>query len=294
MVCLSCRAVTARHSDRGRFLVLSVATLVAAVAAAACGSSSSGGIKFAPDASRSDAVSEGRDSAPDLGVPPTPEAGPGCAPYGAGDFSPLYEGPTGPHAGACSLAQLEGLVDDCFGSGATSTACSAWTASTANKTCLGCWSGPATTMGSTWAPVLYTTNGGEAVFPNVAGCIALSDPSAPICAQATEYALECDFQACVSYCPIPTTGSTAAALNALGDCFVQADTESDSGPAGPCASYAEKANQCANELSSGGPAAYCYDVATQATALLQYLELACGPAVDASAPPPIDGGADAK
>jgi hypothetical protein len=294
MVRFSCRAVAARQSDRGRFLVLAAATLVAAMATAACGSSSPGGIVFAPDASRSDAVSDARGSVPDVAVPPMPEAGPGCAPLGATDFSPLYEGPTGPYAGACSPAQLEGLVDGCFGSGATSTACSEWTASTANKLCLGCWTGPATTMGSTWAPVLYTTNGGQALFPNVAGCIALSDPSAIICAEATEYALECDLQACVSYCPIPTTGSTAAAIDALSYCFVQADTGPDSGPTGPCTSYAEKANQCASELSSGGPAAYCYNIATQPTALLQYLELACGPAVDAGVPLPTDGGADAK
>jgi hypothetical protein len=222
----------------------------------------------------------------DVGVT-VPDAPGLCAPVGALMFNPSYQKPIGPYAEDCTEDQLEKLLTACFGSDATNDACTKWLTNDDNQTCLGCWAGSA--KASPWAPVIYSTNGGEAIFVNVGGCIALADPLELQCAQATEFLLECQMQACVAYCPIPTTGSTKAADDALETCFTDAAK-------GACSMYADQAGTCEETLGpdSGTKslAAFCYQSVTLPEALIEYLTLACGPYVDAGLPPPppVDGG----
>jgi hypothetical protein len=199
------------------------------------------------------------------------------------DFKTVYETPSGPYAGACTTDQLDKLVAACFGSMATTAACSAWLAASDNQACLGCWAGPAEGAAGTWPPVIYAANGGQAIFVNVGGCIALADPLQIECAQKTEFALECALAVCVPYCPIPTMGSTKVAEKALDGCLETAGQ-------GACSMFAQQAAACETELSGSpaekSPAAFCYAAATSADALMEYLSLACGPNEDASTGPP--------
>jgi len=221
----------------------------------------------------------------------SPPAAVSCAPGALASFEPHFYGNVGPYAGACSDAQLDTMVAACFAASATKPACDSWVDDTANAGCLACWAGPTDGMGgatvTSWAPVLYTTNGGQAVVINEGGCIALADPSALMCAQNTEYAFECDFAACESACPIPAMGDDTAmmtATNDLFDCFTVAES-------GGCASYAAQASTCESSLMNG-PAGFCYTAAMVPDDLLKYLRLACGARPqDAGLPvPPEDGG----
>jgi hypothetical protein len=136
-------------------------------------------------------------------------------------------------------------------------------------------------------------NGGQQIYVNVGGCVALAAPSEVTCAVETEYELECEMAACVPACPIPKTGDATTASHALGQCLEAADQ-------GVCSKYATQLTACAEMLSAdgaaGGAAAFCYSAATSATALRQYLELACGPPPSepeggAVPPPTPDAGA---
>jgi hypothetical protein len=221
-----------------------------------------------------------------------------CVPADVSGFKPSYEPPPDVSPmGGCSTDQLDSLILACFDPTATSAMCNAWVSAKKNEDCLHCWSGPVTA--ASWAPVIYSTTpgGGQAIFVNTGGCIALSDPGQVTCAQNTEYALECVLAACSSSCPIPDTGDTMAASNALNTCI-------DAAATGGCAAFATPANQCAAALDPGDageagsawdagdaeadPAAFCYSADTNPKDLLRYLTLACGPGAKRSPPP--DGG----
>jgi hypothetical protein len=123
-------------------------------------------------------------------------------------------------------------------------------------------------------------------FANLAGCIALSDPSALACAKSSEDAFECNLAACESECPIPSTGDTRKAMTAFLSCF-------DEASCGVCATQNATANACAGTLTAGsGPAAYCGDINSNGGHLIEYIALACGaPPTDGGSP--IDAAADA-
>jgi hypothetical protein len=223
-------------------------------------------------------------SSPDA-IPPAP-----CAPGNVSGFSPMWRAPAHLHAGACSYEQLAGLVEDCFatatpdgGPGASQARCNEWVEDSNNASCLSCWAAPVTA--ATWPPVVYLSSsaGGQEVFINIGGCIHLLDPSEDKCALNIEYELQCDLAACAPSCPIPGMGDTTRAIDALDQCLSHASS-------GVCSAYGDPANQCAEMLTGDGgnsPAALCYAANSNVDAFLQYLLLACGPAVS---PPPSDGG----
>jgi hypothetical protein len=208
-----------------------------------------------------------------------PDAIPACGPADASAFEPTWDPPVGPHEGACTDAQLEGLISACFAAFATTENCTAWEEEPTNLRCLGCWSGPVTAR--TWAPYLYVNNPGETDYVNVAGCVALADPVALACARSLEAALQCEFAACLGPCPVPNGGTPdqiAAAEQALSDCYDRADES-------VCKTLVDEGTQCGQPLEDAGPASFCFLTGRSTSALLQLFSLACGGA-------PTDGGKD--
>jgi hypothetical protein len=160
---------------------------------------------------------------------------------------------------------------DCFDMAtATTTACSGWLADTTHATCVSCFLGPVTAK--TWAPFVYTVNGGEAEYVNVGGCLALAAPGDAMCAEAIQALLTCDIAACVINCPIPTDDSAPdfkAAVNALNACFDAADV-------GGCQNLAQYAKPCAG-LADAAPTSFCFAAGGgDLDALRQTFALACG------------------
>jgi hypothetical protein len=207
----------------------------------------------------------------DAGIVPTEAAPPSpCGPGNVSGFVPSYEQPVGPYTGDCTMDQLNHLIADCFTVGGKD--CTAWLANPKNNACISCWAGPITA--SSWAPVVYSLNGGEANFINAGGCVALADPGQLECAQETEFDLECDLAACVEQCPIPKTGDTQSAGTALDECISAADKAG-------CATYAAARLACETKIGSDptpAAAAFCYSANSNPTDLLKYFVLACGPA----------------
>jgi hypothetical protein len=190
-----------------------------------------------------------------------------CAPQSIVDFKPVLHGQVGPYANACTVAQLTDLVNACFSD--DMPACDSFVNNPANTACNNCWSGPFTQ--AAWAPFLYVNNPGQSTYTNVAGCIALSDPSALMCAQQQEYAFECIIAACEAACPVPTTGDPTDAINAFNNCIGEAEC-------GVCTKYSAAADSCGAVLAASGPAAYCSQANMNSDDLLKYFLLACGPA----------------
>lgn len=238
-----------------------------------CGASGTG--QAGPSTEASGAGGSGGGSPEgDVSSPPPQST---CIPGSVSSFLPVYKTPIGPYAGACSATQLQGLVASCFGD--QTDECMRWVED--NGPCAYCAVGPAWAEGG--KPLLVPVDGAVYVV-NEAACIALSDPSELTCAEETEYAFECEVQACALFCPIgpDATGADQAALN---DCF-------DAAFRGGCWTYGEGAKKCQETLADG-PAAYCHEVAAKPTAhsgreLLHFLALACGPSLANG-----DGGDDA-
>jgi len=248
------------------------------VAGGGCSSASPSGTPDAgSDATTPDARAEAsQDTGPADVTKPPADAKSKCAPGDISGWKPVAHGQIGPHANVCSVSQLTTLVADCFASTSSTVACDAFYNDPANTTCNGCWSGPVTA--ANWAPFLYVDNPGQSTYTNVAGCIALSDPTEKSCAAATEVGFECLLAACQASCPVPSTGDPTAAIAAFTQCFADAEC-------GVCAKYSAPADSCGMAIATGGgPAAYCSTANSSADALLQYFILACGP-------PPTDAGA---
>ncbi len=211
-----------------------------------------------------------------------------CAPGSVSTFVPVYK-PTPRYADKCTAKQLETVVDDCFDPATDSqSACNAWASDARNSACRGCWSGPAESMSSstdtgsttTWTPYIFVANPGQTTYVNVSGCIALADPSELPCAQTIQNDFACELDACGASCPVPISGSTANAMNALEACFVSADM-------GGCSIYATEAKACRKTVAADSAAAFCLDAEKEdPDALLEYFTLACG-----EAPPGGDAGA---
>ena len=255
-----------------------------------CGAPSVGA--FLSDGGASDARSDTEHVEPpypDAGASPDRSLDASCSPGTTTNFAPVFNLPVGPYAGACTTSQLEAVVSDCFASTAMSTDCNKWVDDAKNAACVACALGPLTA--ATWAPVLYADDGAE-LFLNLGGCVALADPSQLTCAEAFEYATECNVAACLTACPIPPSGSTTAFYG----CLTAADEDG-----GACATYADKAVTCTAALNpdaSTSPASFCLGIGSSPDAgaspddpLLRFLTLACGPApaVDAGSPK-YDGG----
>jgi hypothetical protein len=198
-----------------------------------------------------------------------------CNPGDVSSFIPTFKRPVGPYEGACSLATLATLAT-CF---VEATAPSEYSACVqhAGALCASCVASKPPNPSGT--PFLVPEDGATGIVDEGA-CIALSDPSQLTCALKTEYALECAWAACVTFCPIAPTGDAGDVTEAnlaLDTCFNEAWIAG-------CSIYALRATTCQDDLV-GGPAAYCLNATKNAKDLLEYLSLACGPS-------PLDGGQD--
>jgi hypothetical protein len=253
------------HLGLARLVGRSLVLLASAGCAASRGDPRDAGgdttaVNVAPDASDASDDADGSDAVPT------------CGPDDAVSFTPRWNPPAGPHEGACTAAQLAGLVAACFAAFATVDNCTAWEEEPSNLGCLGCWAGPITA--SRWAPYLYANNPGETDYLNVAGCVALADPTAVPCAKELASALECELALCLPSCPVPNAASpeeVATAENALGRCYDKVDD-------GRCRAFAASASACAGPLEDAGPASFCFAASSNTNALLEFFSLACGSA----------------
>jgi hypothetical protein len=271
----------------------------AAVAAAGCFSSSSGGgspgvsfdagfdSTFPDDAEGVDTsappVEAGNDvtvtpqeAGVDAGIDAAPEAG--CAPGSiAGFVVPPYV-----HAEnggiICQDSEDGWFAQQCFGAGADLETCAAFATSApadagpeagpviTSQGCATCLLTPANSDAG-WGPGVAAT----IVVPNIAGCIELADDSdAGIsCAMAVQAAAACVDYACKTSCPVTDDAQRAA--------YIACTTSAGSGV---CAAYTQAANACiATELGDGGSFTnqnvqeWCFsstDPATQYTNLARF------------------------
>jgi hypothetical protein len=176
------------------------------------------------------------DAAADVGCVPVipPEAGPqpastcsapaggACAPQAIPMFSPVQHPPRVVH-GACTAAQIDQIVEACFGEDMSS--CSSLIFNSANTTCYECM---VTSAGSaSYGPVI---NGGEVqgLALNTAGCLQLVDPCQGPCAAIAAAEEECEAASCGGACTaedfdqcstLATQCTCAAYENAYEDCY---------------------------------------------------------------------------
>jgi hypothetical protein len=152
-------------------------------------------------------------------------AAPTCGPLDAGSFTiPPYAHQIPSNTQYCD-AGIGNLAAECLGDAATYAACNASRASL-DPACASCLlTNDAGSTGSLVGPGLPSTN--------LAGCIALSDPSdaGQGCAAAVEAALACAQAAC----PCPATDDPSA--RALQVCMTAAAS-------GVCSVYAQAASAC--------------------------------------------------
>jgi len=223
--------------------------------------------------------------------PPPEDVGGTCTPGDVMTFTPTWHPPTGPYTGACTDAQLDALIKDCFVAAATAGTCNAWLADSNNTACTACWVGQPSPTAMSWAPFLYVDNPGQVDFVNVAGCLVLADPSLYTCAHSIEAMFTCDLAACQANCPVPQNASTVdveAAESTLSACFEAANETG-------CEQFAELAAPCIPSPDAGfvdaGPASFCSSVGSDPVSLRTYFDLACGvPHDDADAGVAYDGG----
>jgi hypothetical protein len=97
---------------------------------------------------------------------------------------------------------------------------------------------------SSWGPLVTVSNhNGDIAQVNIAGCVALLEPCNVPCAQAYEYAFQCETQACGNNC-------VNSSQTRYEDCTTTADNCG-------CQSYFDPAQCVANISGSTHPAATC-------------------------------------
>ncbi len=157
------------------------------------------------------------------GTCPTPGSTSALVP----SFNPLPKG-------ACSLEQIQNIVNECFGGDpdASTTACANLIqGSTAYDNCVtGCLFTDWTR--ANWGAMVALTNPGESDFFNVGGCFVATDPSLSKCATDLQEQLECELFACQASCPVPKipTGenpSTDTAYLSASDLFSECQMTAD-------------------------------------------------------------------
>jgi hypothetical protein len=118
--------------------------------------------------------------------------------------------------GSCLQGQINGFIQNCASTQATTANCNTWSNDPNNASCVAC----ILPNGTDSNGVLVNAQGGF-FTSNVPGCIALVDPThGPKCAQELEPLLQCQYAACAN-CPLGSHG-----------CFATA-----AAPGGPCAQY---------------------------------------------------------
>lgn len=213
----------------------------------------------APRDASGDAMADAAGSA-DAGTCPPPTVGT-CAPANVATFMPQYKPPTGGHQGKCTSAQLDAYFTACDGPSSSRANCAAFR--TNNAACATCLESQESAP--SWGPLVFTTNG--VVQINIPGCIAILEPCNETCARAYEAALQCEFAACETNCPVTTDPAT---LQAFQTCD---DTADRCG----CSKYAA-GSTCAEGLTGPGhPAAICTSAADFQTYFKQVAPVFCGP-----------------
>lgn len=193
-----------------------------------------------------------------------------CWPQNETGFTATWVPPLGPHANACTSAQVTAFYDDCYGTNATATTCTTFEGDATNASCLSCLSTDHTAS-KYGALVDY----GNVSSVNTAGCLAAAEPCNLTCAQAMQADLECENAACdpTSACDVVDQTS----FNTYQSCVTQADSMCG------CSGYSASA-QCVSQIDSGAHAAYadCFGSNDPSTATFQQMYTAvamflCGP-----------------
>jgi hypothetical protein len=181
----------------------------------------------------------------------------------------------------CTSTQIAQFVQVCLGTDMSS--CAAWTQDPANDKCfhdciVSPYSATPTTPGMTpappmaaWGPIIDTENPGATTWFNVSGCIALADPTKSKCALDLSQRFQCEYAACASSCPVPPDDPEGQWVFDYQNCTTNADYSA-------CQTYtASVSNDCTMSTPDGGPAAFCYAVASgDAGALTELITQQCG------------------
>ncbi len=182
-------------------------------ATAVDGNPSDGGRDARPDSTKEEdhVIGEGGDAGMDtstcvkIASPTTPtHGGPACTssdgsacfPADETTFEATYVPTTAgtPHAKVCTATLVNDSYAACYGSGSTSTGCSAWVAF--NGACATCIFSDvsASLYGAVIIEGAGSANG--YTYPNVGGCVALAEPCNQGCAEAILADDLCGFAAC--------------------------------------------------------------------------------------------------
>jgi hypothetical protein len=226
-------------------IALAFPLVVAAVALAACSSSSTpaiGGLDAGPtfDASPTP-VADG--AAPATDAPSGTDAASTCSPGNVKSYVPKWTPPKAPQS-ACSQDELTSYGNCLDSNDSTSAACAPWfgedaSASSSCKTCVA----DSKSTDPAWGPIVDVGTAGSDRQLNVSGClaIALPDPTGSGCAGSFQALQECEAAACADNCQ-------GASSTALGSCISGADTNG-------CSNYLTPA-QCIYD--AGATASQCF------------------------------------
>ncbi len=179
---------------------------------------------------------------PPSGAPACASNGSMCTPRDTTAFQASFSGPsTVARLGQCTPDQIAGFYAACLDPSAAPDACSSWTASASNSSCLSCLQTDVS------APALgATVVNGAIVTINAAACIATVEPCNRPCAAALFALYACENVACdprsSGNCPV-TDASSAAAYKS---CAMQA--ASATSPSCSCSDYGAAAS-CVDALT---------------------------------------------
>jgi hypothetical protein len=179
---------------------------------------------------------------PPHGGPACPSDASTCYPADVTGFTPVWVPPLAgtPHAKLCTQTQISDALKDCIdGTTETNQACQAWLNQAAvNATCYGC-------LVTEWTAGRYgaAIQVGGILAPNVAACIALSEPCNLPCAKATQATMLCGFNACN---PVsgPCAATDTATYQANQACSRQADSTCG------CAAFSKASIACIDALQA--------------------------------------------
>jgi hypothetical protein len=223
-----------------------------------------------PDASSSDA---GVDVALDAAVEKeagSETGGPVCAPLDIAGWKPTWHPPSGKHQGKCAAAEIETIVDECFGTLGSAAKCDL--ARQKSAACSACMFTPEDA--EKYGPIVMYKVG--LVERNIGGCVALyeGDLTAQGCGAKAQAGFECPLV--VSCAPVCKT------LRDLNTCAQRA-------AGGKCSSYVNAANTCYEQVLRQEPNAFACHWEGRAEPITdvykRYSLLFCGPG-------PSDAGTD--
>lgn len=184
-----------------------------------------------------------------------------CFPHDESAFSPSWIAPVGAKQGACSSQQVSAYYNDCLGTSASQSLCTAWQG--ANASCYNCLFTDSTAP-SYGALVGY----GALVNVNLAGCVALSEPCNLSCAKTMQADVQCYNRACDpsqngNVCPV--TNQTS--FNTYNTCVSSATSCS------ACQGFAQSDNSCEMQIDVPGHNAYADCFGGKAIANAQFQDL---------------------